>query len=210
MEKLWSKAEVAHLKRNAEKQSVEELAQRFHADSDTVRRKLEELGLGGMESSNEATAAVLGKYGQALELLYAQEYAKAAELFEQIVAEADDMQIADRAQQHLDICRARTDGDSGETDPYLIAVFEKNNGNLDQALEVCQQQDASDSDERYAYLMASIQALAGAEDEALGLLESAIRLEPKNRVHAFHDPDFDELRGNEDFVQLVQASSAAE
>ncbi len=209
MDKLWSKAEIAHLKRNAESQSVEELAQRFHTDSDTVRRKLEELGLGAMESSNEAAEAVLANYGKALELLYSEEYAQAGELLEGVIADADNVQIADRARQHLTICQARTQEDSGENDPYLTAVFEKNNGNLDQALELCQE-GGSDDDERYAYLMASIQALAGAEDEALELLEAAIRLEPKNRVHAYHDPDFEALRGHEEFVQLVQAASAAE
>ena len=83
---------------------------------------------------------------------------------------------------------AQTTEGAEDTDPYLSAVFEKNNGNLEQALELCQQQGATDKDERYTYLMASIQALAGAEDEALDLLQAAIRLEPKNRVHAYHDP----------------------
>ena len=208
MDKRWSKAEIAHLKRNAESQSAEELAQRFHTDSDAVRRKLEELGLGSADASTEAAEAVIADFGKALELLHGGKYPQAAELLEQVADNAEDIQLADRARIHLEICRSRAAEDTENGDPYLRAVFEKNNGNLKQALKLCRQQKAEDADERYAYLMASIQALAGADDEALGLLEAAIRLEPKNRVHAFHDPDFESLRGNEEFAQLVQAASA--
>ncbi len=210
MEKLWSKAEIAHLKRNAESQSIEELAQRFHIDSDAVSRKLDELGLGAMDSSAADAEAAVKDFGQAMELLYGCKYGQAAELLERIVGTAASIQLVDRARQHLEICRSQTSEDTEDSDPYLRAVFEKNNGNLEQAFELCQQQKAADGDERYAYLMASIQALVGADDEALGLLEAAIRLEPKNRVHAYHDPDFETLRGHEEFAQLVQAASATE
>ncbi len=53
MEKLWSKTEITHLKRYAGKQSLEELAQRFHTDSEAVRRKIEELGLVGAAEAAE-------------------------------------------------------------------------------------------------------------------------------------------------------------
>ncbi len=210
MDKRWSKAEIAHLKRNAESQSAEELAQRFHTDSDAVRRKLEELGLGSADTSSEAAEAALADFGKALDLLHGGKYPQAGDLLEQVAGTAEDIQLADRARQHLKICRSRGAEDTENGDPYLRAVFEKNNGNLEQALELCRQQEAEDGDERYAYLMASIQALAGVDDEALGLLEAAIRLEPRNRVYAFHDPDFETLRGHEEFAQLVQAASATE
>ena len=51
MDKRWSKAEIAYLKKHAEKKSIEEFAQRFHVDSDTVRSKLDELGLGSAGAS---------------------------------------------------------------------------------------------------------------------------------------------------------------
>ncbi len=208
MEKRWSKAEIAHLKRNFDSQSIEELAQRFHIDADTVRRKLEELGLGAADASAEAAEVALEDFGQALELLHGGKYTQAAEILERIAADAESMQLADRARQHLAICRSQTSEDTANGDPYLRAVFEKNKGNLEQALELCREQKAADGDERYTYLMASIQALAGADDEALGSLEAAIRLEPKNRIHAYHDPDFETLRGHEEFAELVQASKA--
>ena len=204
MEKRWSKAEIAHLKRNADSQSLEELAQRFHTDADVVRHKLDELGLGSGTSGAEAAEAAINDFSRAVELLHDQKYAQAAELLAQVAASADNLLLADRARQHLAICRAKTAEAGGDGDPYLHAVFEKNNGNLERALQLCQEQKAADGDERYAYLMASIQALAGAEDQALELLETAISLEPRNRVHAYHDPDFEALQAREEFAQLTQ------
>jgi tetratricopeptide (TPR) repeat protein len=208
MEKRWSKAEIAHLKRNADSQGAGELAQRFHTDAGTVRRKLEELGLGSAESASEAKAA-LEDFGKALEALHGGQFDQAAKLLESVVEGADNVQLADRARQHLEICRARMAEAADGGDPYLRAVFEKNNGNLDQALELCQQQKGAADDERYAYLMASIRALTGDQDEALKLLRTSIRLEPKNRIHAYHDPDFEPLRGRDEFARLVRNASAA-
>ncbi len=205
MEKRWSKAEIAHLKRNAEKQSAEELAQRFHTDTETVRRKLEELGLGSADADAQAADAALDDFQKAFELLSAGKWAPAAKLFEQVAANAEGIQLADRARQYLAVCRSRTEKPQAGGDPYLRAVFEKNQGNLEAALALCKKHGRVTKDEHYAYLAASIHALSGAEDEALKLLETAIKLEPKNRVHAYHDPDFEALQANEDFAQLIQA-----
>ncbi len=206
MEKRWSKAEIAHLKRNAGSQSIEEFALRFHTTADAVRDKLDELGLGSADSTTEAAEAAIGEFSRALELLHDQQYAQAAELLEKVAAGADSLQLADRARQHLAICQQQTEELVDDADPYLRAVFEKNNGNLEQALEICRQQSTANDDERYAYLMASIQALAGDEDEAIASLENAIRLEPRNRVHAYHDSDFEALQGHEEFAQLTQTT----
>ncbi|MCP3963137.1 MAG: hypothetical protein GY719_35300 [bacterium] len=205
MSKRWSKAELAHLKRYAESQSLEELAQRFHTDTESVRQKLEDLGLAGAGTSSADAEAALASFQEALELLHQKKWAKAAKLLEKTAAAAEDIHLADRARQHLEICRQQTDKTKDDADPYLRAVFEKNRGNLDEALALCKKQRGAAKEERYAYLMASIQALSGSEDEALTLLEDAIRLEPKNRVHAYHDPDFLALHGREEFTQLVQA-----
>ena len=205
MEKRWSKAELAHLKRYAKSQSIEELAQKFHADVATVRNKLAELGLGGTEGSSASEEAALEAFTQALELLHSQRWDEAAKLLEKVITESDGLHLADRARQHLEICRQRTAKAAEDGDPYLRAVFEKNRGNLERALDLCLRQDGAKDQEHFAYLMASIRALEGAEDEALDLLATAIRLEPKNRVHAFHDSDFRTLHGREEFSQLVQA-----
>jgi hypothetical protein len=71
------------------------------------------------------------------------------------------------------------------------------------ALELCKRGGRQGKDERFAYLAASIHALRGEHDDALKLLELATEMNPKNRIHAYHDPDFAALRGREGFTRHV-------
>ncbi len=206
MSKRWTKAEIDYLKRHAGR-SVEELADHFRTDAKTVEGQLAKLAGGGSDDASQSTEdAALKHYDEGLGLLHKQQWEKAAALFEQVVAEADSPHLADRARQNLEVCRQRLRQADDSTDPYLEAVFEKNQGNLEDALKLCKENGKLDKDERYAYLAASIQALAGDEKEALDYLAAAIELEPKNRVHAFHDPDFKHLRDSDDFRGLVSSS----
>lgn len=206
MQKRWSKAEIAHLKRHAKSAGLDELADKLNTDVETVRRKLDELGLATQGETHGAEA--LEHYAKGLELLFAKKFSPAAELLEKAIAEADDRQLADRARQGLETCRRQL-AEDGAADPYLHAVYEKNRGNLDGALEICRAQGKEDEDERFAYLLASLFSLAGDRDQALAHLETAIRLEPKNRVHAYHDPDFEPLRGQDEFKSLVPGAAGA-
>ncbi|RMH22916.1 MAG: hypothetical protein D6696_02245 [Acidobacteria bacterium] len=195
MEKRWQKSEIAHLKRHGKSKSVEELAQRLHTDPETVQRKLEELGLVEGAARREADDPAVGLYEQALGLIYDKKWAKAAKLLEQVIEESDARQLRDRARQHLAICRRQTAKPVRNEDAYFQAVVEKNRGNLKAALALCD--GAAADDERFAYLAAAIHARMGSAEEALAQLAVAIRLEPKNRVHAYHDPDFEPLRQEE-------------
>ena len=208
MEKRWSKTEIAHLKRHAPSSTVEELAKRLNTDVATVRAKLAELGLqiGGVAADEDSAA--LEHFSEGSKLLQEGQWAKAAEIFEKVAGETDNAAIRDRTRQFLEVCRRRMEGDVVEADPYFQAVFEKNRGDLDAARELCGRGDV-DQDERFAYLMASILALTEAPEQAFEHLENAIRLEPKNRVHAYHDPDFESLRGQEKLAELLAVGSAA-
>jgi len=206
MEKHWSKIELSYLKRHADNQSVEELAQRFHTDAEAVRLKLTELGLDS-NSSAQMDADTFEDYEVALKLLHERQWEKAAERFKALAQNADHQQIVDRSRQNILVCERYLEEPQECKDPYLTAVVEKNNGNLTAALELCQAQGATLTDEKYAYLEASIQALAGEQDQALELLETAIRLQPKNRIHAYHDSDFKDLRGTEQFSSLLSADA---
>lgn len=207
MKRSWTKAEIGYLKRHAHKQAPEELGEHFGIDPEAVREKLVELGL-PTEPSSGSEGAMLENYGEALQLLHGKKWQKAAELLTRIVEGAESPQLVDRACQNLAVCEQRLEEPEPLDDPYLQAVFEKNQGNLAAALDLCLDGGRTDKEERYAYLAASIQALAGSEEEALSHLATAIRLEPKNRVHAYHDPDFNELHGAEEFTALVATESS--
>jgi hypothetical protein len=157
-----------------------------------------------------AVDSSLQAYSQALEALHRKSWSQAAELFETVVESSDTPEIRERARQYLAACRLQ-EAKSGhsrddEADPYLRAVYEKNRGDLSAALALCRQAGNDQKDERFAYLAASIHALEERPEEAAKVLSRAVELSAKNRIYAFHDPDFAELRGNPSFRHLFELS----
>ncbi|MES1242829.1 MAG: hypothetical protein ABUT39_14530 [Acidobacteriota bacterium] len=146
-----------------------------------------------------------------LQALQQKSWSKAAELFESALAQSDRADLSARARQFLATARQqltpKTAAAKAETgDPFLQAVYEKNRGDLAAALEICRKDGREQKDERFAYLAASIHAVEGRLDEAVQALTRAIELNPRNRVHAYHDPDFAEIRRDRDRRQLFGLS----
>jgi tetratricopeptide (TPR) repeat protein len=151
--------------------------------------------------------ADLKELTEAVQALHRKSWSKAAKLFASLAEKADLPEVRARARQYLAACRQQeakaVPAAGGESaDPYLSAVFEKNRGGLAAALAIVRRGGRDQKDERFAYLAASIHALEGKEEEAAKALSRAVELSPKNRVHAFHDPDFAELRRNPSFRHL--------
>lgn len=208
MGKSWSKSETAYLKENAESQTADQLAAHFETDADTVREKLEKLGLNAAPApTGRNSDPSLGTFAEAMKLFGEKNLEGAAKLFEKVIAETDGRHLRDRSRQFLDVCQRQQAEAEEIGDPYLAAVFAKNQGRFNDALELVKKADAGD-EERFVYLEASLRALAEQEEAALESLEKAVALEPKNRVHAFHDPDFESLRGSEGFVALINPPKA--
>jgi tetratricopeptide (TPR) repeat protein len=137
-------------------------------------------------------------YESGIRAMFRQKWGEAARLFRRVIdgrdgAEAD---LQERALQQLHICEDQLAGERAraEEDPFLLAVVRKNSGEYEEALALCVRGGRQSKDERFAYLAASIHALRDEGEEAARFLELAIDLNPKNRVHAFHDPDFQTLR----------------
>lgn len=147
-----------------------------------------------------------------LAALQNKDWAKAAELLEQAVTQTDRPEVRERARQLLAVSRQKAQEAGGKTaqepdsDPYLLAVYEKNRGNFRAVLDFCGKDKRAEKDERFAYMLASIHALEGRTEEAAQALVKAVELNPKNRIHAFHDPDFAELRKNRDYRPLFGLS----
>jgi tetratricopeptide (TPR) repeat protein len=137
--------------------------------------------------------------------MHRRSWSKAAKLLQEVIDQGDRPELLERARQLLAVCRQRTAEEEpapeGE-DPYLQAVFEKNRGDLDAALEICRRGGREKKDERFAYLAASIYALEQRTAEAAEALTRAVELNPTNRIHAFHDSDFAELRKDRDLRHL--------
>lgn len=145
-----------------------------------------------------------------LAALQKKDWQKAAALLEKAVGLADRPELRERARQFLAACRQKAQAEDAKpargVDPYLQAVYEKNRGNFKEALEICRRGGRDQKDERFAYLAASIHAIENRTEEAAEALAKAVELNPKNRIHAFHDSDFAELRKNRDYRSLFGLS----
>lgn len=144
--------------------------------------------------------------------LYRKDWAKAEELLGQVAGNRDLPELADRARLLLAAARQKAaesapkPKEADGEDPFLRALYEKNRGEIAAALEMCQKDGRDQKDERFAYLVAAIHAAENRTEEAARALTRAIELNPKNRIHAYHDPDFAELRRNRDFRPLFGLS----
>ncbi|HEX3553496.1 MAG TPA: hypothetical protein VIA62_09735 [Thermoanaerobaculia bacterium] len=153
----------------------------------------------------------LDHFAQGLTALQAKDWQKAVDHLEKAVETADRPDLRDRARQFLSAARqkgapAADKARNPETDPYLQAVFERNRGDLKAALDIARKGGRDQQDERFAYLVASIHAVENRPDEAIQALAKAVELNPKNRIHAFHDADFAELKKNRDQRHLFGLS----
>lgn len=203
MARSWQKSEITYLKRYGGTKTPEELAKRFETDVKEVARQLKELGVESKESgAGLYDDPAVDAYEKAVKALHKGKWKDAAGKFEKIIAETDLPEIAARAQQYLSICRSHLEEDSGSDgdDPFLRAVVLKNAGSLNEALKIASK--GPKGDDRYPYLAASIHALKKEGDKAEEALKRAIELNPKNRVYAFHDPDFTHLREHEEYADL--------
>jgi hypothetical protein len=146
----------------------------------------------------------LAGYTDALTAMHKQDWAKAVRLLDRLAVDDDQPEIAARARVFLLAAKQRLGSgeEEGGEDAYLQAVFEKNRGNLASALEICRRGGRDKKDERFAYLTASVYALEGRSEEAAQALTQAVELNPKNRINAYHDADFAELRKDRDFRHL--------
>ncbi len=203
MSRHWSKSEVAYLRRFATTKKVAELAQRFDTEESEVRAQLAGLGVAARDS--EPAAAVeqpeLAGFEAGLRALYAQDWAEAERCFAAVLAASETVALSGRARQLLGVCRGRLAEAAAEpADPVLLAVYHKNRG--DYAAAQAALAGVARDDDRGLYVRAAVHAAAGQDEQAAVALAAAIALNPVNRVHAFHDADFQALRRREEHAHL--------
>ncbi len=198
MAKRWKKQEETYLKRYSSKRTLQELGDRFHTDSKSVQKKLDELGIAAKDSLALAAKPdpLLKVFERALKAVHSGKWQEAKKHLERVVTEADQPDLAQRARRYLSLTLEKLDSarPARRADAFLEAVYESNNGNFEAALALCNRGGRQGKDEKFAYLAASILSLTGELEQAAEVLAIAIELNPKNRVHAFHNSDFDELR----------------
>ncbi len=201
MARRWNQENLDELKARSAGTSVEDLAKQFKSTPVTIRKKLKELGVGDDEPERGVYEdPLVDSYGEAVKAMYSGKWQKAADLLRQVIDGVDMVEVAERARQMLNVCEHHLGSGAGDDiDPFLQAVYAKNRGDFDTAAELCQDKK-NQEDERFIYLSASLHALQARPEEAATELTKAIEMNPKNRVYAFHDPDFEALRQEQEYA----------
>jgi len=206
MAKRWKPQEITYLKRYAKVRLLSELTERFNTQPEEVIEKLkiiQQASKDGHGYVQRPRDPLLDAYELGLKAMHQGKWREAAKNFEQVVEESLETDLVGRARRSLRICRERLAKDtSASDDPFLNAVYERNRGNVAEALLICSAGGRQSKDERFAYLAASLYSLTNELEKAGNFLSLAIELNPKNRIHAFHDADFAALREDPEYKQL--------
>ncbi|HEX6203302.1 MAG TPA: hypothetical protein VF100_09885 [Thermoanaerobaculia bacterium] len=210
--KSWTDQETSYLKRYARSKTLADLAERFDAGEDEVRKQLAALGLTTKDGEPAAAGGAgadpeIGDYEKGLEALGGGKLDAAEKAFRKVLAGTDRADLAARARQHLIAIERRRGGDEGDADPFTRAVFERNRGDLDKALALAAKHAGDDADGRFALLAAALHSALGQETEAAEALRRAAERDPVNRVRAYHDPDLAPLRKKKEHAHLFALES---
>jgi hypothetical protein len=205
--KRWLKVEVEYLKRHADTKTLQELAERFHTDSDSVEAQVRELRIGPKADRVRAESEVelIKTFEKGMEALYAKRWKEAAEALTVVAEGSGPVEIIARARQYAKVAGARVVVDEPE-DPYYDALVLKNAGDFKGALVACKKA-GKDELGRFAYLAATVGSLQGDLAEAARQLEVAFQRNPRCKGQARHDPDLQGLRDDEAFQSLFMVES---
>jgi tetratricopeptide (TPR) repeat protein len=149
-------------------------------------------------------------YESGIKLMYAEEYAKAIQRFNDLIANyPDEQEIQASAKARIQACekklqeRARTTFRSAD-DHYNIAVALLNSGDLQEAVTHLQQAlKLAPKGDHILYALAAANALLGNKDAAVSYLKQSIQHRPENRFQAAQDDDFRAMAEEPEFKDLV-------
>jgi tetratricopeptide (TPR) repeat protein len=170
--------------------------------------KKQEATVAPTDESRAYDAAVKG-YAAALALLRKGDLERAKEQLREVQAAApNEPELRDRAEIYLRICNRKLvkdpDPPSGD-ERYRQAVFLSNSGKSDAAIELLDRTLAEHPNSvESLYVRACAWALKGGAEEAVKDLRQAISLDPKVRFQAVNDPDFEKIREEPAFIDIIE------
>lgn len=163
---------------------------------------------------SEQYERALKEYEKGIALLQKHNFAEAIEIFQELAESfPEEGEICDRARQYISICQERLQGKghraAGGADHFHLGVYHLNRGETEGAIKEFEKALEKDSKrDMVHYAIASAHAQSGDKVRAVAALSEAIRLSEKNRIYAQNDPDFDRIRDDHDFIQLVEPEEA--
>jgi tetratricopeptide (TPR) repeat protein len=158
----------------------------------------------------------LDLFERAAKALGKRDWEKAKDLLDNLIeSHPDQRDLLERARSYRTVCeRALSEArrppfrPKGFDDLLNHGVFLHNRGEFEEALKVLRQAaEIHPKNEHVLYCLAATSARAGDAAAALKALRSAIAVSPANRAQARGDSDFDPIREDEEFIELVHPAA---
>jgi tetratricopeptide (TPR) repeat protein len=158
-----------------------------------------------------AYEAAVAEFATATEDVTKGRYAEALPRFKGIAARMSDDEpiLADRSRTFASICARRLESPPAATDDpdqlFHRAVYASNSGRFDEALSLLEKALVTrPNDASIFYARASVRGLQGNVDGAAGELRRAVALDPHLRYQAASDPDFERVRDEAAFIDVIE------
>jgi tetratricopeptide (TPR) repeat protein len=162
-----------------------------------------------------AYEAAVAEFATASTLFGKGQFAEAKTHFDAVaaVASAEEPILADRARTYASICGKKTaapDGGGSDAESYYHrGVVAVNAGRLDEAWAFLEKAVAlRPGDASILYARASVRGLQGNADGAASELKRALAIDPTFRFQAVSDSDFDAVRDEAVFIDVIEPSHA--
>ena len=163
-----------------------------------------------LTAQHEAYEKLVGQFSAAIEAFNKGEFAEAKAGFNGVIDSASDEPVlTDRSRSYSQICEQRLAPDEAEPanaeERFYRAVLLINEGRGEDALGYIDQalQDSPTS-ARLLYTRASAWAIQGKVDKAVSDLRQAIAVDPQVRFQAVNDPDFEPIREEPAFIDIIE------
>jgi len=162
-----------------------------------------------------AYEAAVEQFATATGLFVKGQFAEAQPYFEAVAlaAAADEPILSDRARTYVAICARKIAapiavGDDADAQ-YHRGVVAANAGRLDEAWSSLERAIAQrPSDASILYARASVRGLQGNAEGAASELKKAVAIDPRFRFQAASDSDFDKVRDEAAFIDIIEPSNA--
>ncbi len=157
-----------------------------------------------------AYEAALARYAAAVELLARQDFAAARDIFREVVrGVTNEPELIQRARGYAALCERHLAPPAAEPasadERYAHAVYLSNAGDWEKALKLFDQVLAEQPNSvRCLYARACTRALKGQTDRAVADLRQAIAADPRVRYQAVNDPDFEKVREEPAFIDIIE------
>ena len=159
---------------------------------------------------SEAYEAAVKRFHVAVDQLQKGDYRAAGDQFDALIQSVkDEPVLIERSKMYRLICKNRlepvTEPGSAPDDLYYRAVVSSNDGNPAEAVRLLDQALQQKPNEvRLLFARASAWALSGNSESAVRDLQQAIAIDPTVRFQAVNDPDFEGIREEPGFIDIIE------